>query len=214
MMNKKYFEKDHLNTEMIAYYTEKLKSGELNTVPGDVLRHVEECFDCKEAVLDVYTMMSTVPDMNKIPMEIPLQKNEMSAGKQGVRPFIYTLAIMVSFIGLIIFKQIDTTSNQMFTTDPMFEHYIESTYRSDMGLEIISPLIGETLHSEILSFQWNYEGDELLKITILNNEQNVVITTTGDSNGIQIEKSLSKGLYYWKLETDSNLLYVGKFIIE
>lgn len=103
-----------------------------------------------------------------------------------------------------------------FNESSDMEYLIKQNYRSNGDLDIISPPPGKSVQNEIL-FKWNYEVDEQLLLKILNNEEEVVYKTRTSKRQIilrLIEEDLEPGVYYWKLENEEELLYLGKFYLK
>ncbi len=214
-MDKDYFQQDHLTEEMIALYAEKLQTSETQDLPEEVKNHIEDCFECKEAVMDVYAMMITPADTSPIPHETIHASIPVASSKASWKTIFYSASLILAFFALIFIKQIDFGSGHMFKADPMYEHYIENTYRSEMTtIEVITPDIGEMINSETLTFHWDYDPPTILTITILNNQQEVMLKSNCESDGVTFPNTLSNGLYYWKLETESDLIYIRKFIVK
>jgi len=103
-----------------------------------------------------------------------------------------------------------------FVVDPDLESMIEETYRSELSLKIITPKIGQELKgNNLISFQWKGKSDKKLKLEIFNNKSGKIGEIKGfTDNKAVLNKKLQPGLYYWKLETENDLLYLGKFIIK
>lgn len=98
---------------------------------------------------------------------------------------------------------------------PDFESFIEESYRSEFSLKITEPKTGQELSvNKPIFFKWKSELDEKIKIVILNNKAEIVyeIKNITDNKAI-LYKKLQPGLYYWKIEAENDLLFLGKFII-
>jgi hypothetical protein len=99
-----------------------------------------------------------------------------------------------------------------YTINPSLENMIGSSLRSGQ-LEVLEPPNNSILKGKI-QFSWKNELTRLHTIKIVNNRNDVLYTHKVSGKGFQFEKSLSNGLYYWKLEDENELLYVGKFFIK
>ncbi len=209
------FENDHISKEMIALCAEEFQKKDTDKIPKDVQNHVEECFECKEAIVDVSSMLTMAPDIRGIPTEL-LEKHETVPHRKNTwKTILYTSIIVLMFSALILQKRGAGTNDTVFSSDPMYEHYIGSQYRSDAGqLNIISPQVGMITNGEKVEFRWEYNNVERLQLTVLNNRQEIVVSTQSNDQRYMLTSTLPKGLYYWKLESATDLLYVGKFIVE
>ena len=76
-----------------------------------------------------------------------------------------------------------------------------------------SNITGNTFKpGEEIKFEW--EGAESgLEIVILNNRDEVLSRDKAAGRKLNRKAPSTPGLYYWKLETDDDLLYVGKFLV-
>ena len=95
------------------------------------------------------------------------------------------------------------------------EYLIDQGYRNNNIIKVLSPKDGITVTDEIL-FKWVSETEEQLYLKILNNEEDVLHKFTPKKNQVLFnitESKLDPGLYYWKLESDEELLQLGKFFV-
>lgn len=86
---------------------------------------------------------------------------------------------------------------------------------SDLSVSIFSPLLGENLHGEVL-FRWQItRGEESiavpLDLKILNNHESVVHNVRTEAQEYRLREQLAPGVYYWTLEYEGEMLYLGKF---
>jgi|WetSurMetagenome_2_1015567.scaffolds.fasta_scaffold179753_1 hypothetical protein len=97
----------------------------------------------------------------------------------------------------------------------LFETLIESHYRSDY-LEVLVPTIAQKfLLNGSIKFKFKGEVSSPLIIMIYDNEEKKVFEKDSLTlNSYTFKTQLSSGLYYWKLITNDDLIFVGKFIIE
>jgi len=103
-----------------------------------------------------------------------------------------------------------------FNSNPVFESLIDESLRSDNILKIISPQTDQQFSlNKSIKFKWESESIENLKIIILNNRADRIIEIEDIiGNNATYNKELKPGLYYWKLESEDDLLYLGKFIVK
>jgi|GEM_PF-6559908 len=91
----------------------------------------------------------------------------------------------------------------------MLDQMVGKTLRS-VAIRIISPDSFVSSDHPIL-FSWEYTGEYPLIIKIITVDNRIIITETLDNNRFHCSRTLPKGIYYWKLETKLELLWVGKF---
>ncbi len=79
-------------------------------------------------------------------------------------------------------------------------------------LIVISPINAKESDGDV-TFRLKFEKPEHRYIKVFNNRNKLVFTTASADTGLNFTETFPPGLYYWKLETASDLLYLGKFII-
>jgi len=99
-----------------------------------------------------------------------------------------------------------------YAASDYFESFIDN-FRSE-EIEIISPKgSAEFIFGSEIVFKWSLMQKDSLLIRIFNNrEENIYNFVTKQQYLFNDE--LEPGLYYWKLESDEDLLYMNKFIIK
>jgi hypothetical protein len=97
-----------------------------------------------------------------------------------------------------------------FEPSPNLEDLVQTQFRSTT-IEVISPANGETVQSPI-TFRWKLY-DKRLTIKILSNKELTLVSSTLSRDSFTASKKFGPGLYYWKLETDDELLFAGKFLV-
>jgi hypothetical protein len=99
-----------------------------------------------------------------------------------------------------------------FKVDPELENLVNRQPRSE-ALSVMSPTNGSVLGPGAL-FSWNEEGRRPLALSIMNNNGDTVLTENCPHSQFVLKRRLSAGLYYWRIESESELLYVGKFFVK
>jgi hypothetical protein len=100
-------------------------------------------------------------------------------------------------------------------------NYQESTYlESSIGqtrsedIQILKPEHStEYLKGESIVFNWSSSIKETINLIILNNKEKVLYNIEISAKPYILKQRLVPGLYYWKLETDDDLLHLDKFYI-
>jgi len=98
-----------------------------------------------------------------------------------------------------------------FIPTPYLEEMITDVSRS-YSLVVLSPQIGDAVEGNI-QFQWEEIGEEPLSLKILNNRGEELFSSTQTNHHYIFKQNLNPGLYYWKMESDEELLFVGKFLV-
>ena len=99
-----------------------------------------------------------------------------------------------------------------FRVNPNLESMIGTQYRS-ATTQILSPGNNSTLNGDIV-FAWGKTFQGTLTLKIINNKNIVAYNYEVNGNRFLFKKKLTPGLYYWKLENQKDLLYLGKFFIK
>jgi hypothetical protein len=99
-----------------------------------------------------------------------------------------------------------------FAVDPELEDMVNGRSRS-AAFRVISPRNGSVLGPDAV-FSWKGMGRESRTLSIMNNRGNTGLTESGSHSRYILRQRLSPGLYYWKIESESELLYVGKFLVK
>jgi len=97
-----------------------------------------------------------------------------------------------------------------FKPTPYLEEMLAYDVRS-YSITVISPKIGEKITGNIL-FQWK-EVEEPVYLKILDNKGAELFSFIPEGFKFVFTEKLDPGLYYWKLESEDDLLYVGKIFI-
>jgi len=113
-------------------------------------------------------------------------------------------------------KQTSSYISANYEIYPDFENLIEESFRSEFSLKILEPKTGQVLPlNKPIVFKWKGETDEKIRIAIFNNKAEKLYEIKHISdNQVILNKKLRPGLYYWKVETESDLVYLGKFVIK
>jgi hypothetical protein len=98
-----------------------------------------------------------------------------------------------------------------FETSTVYESLLNIRYRSH-GIQVILPKTGEEIDGTV-HFDWDIQYTGTIYLTILNNREDEIHTEELIDNSFLYSAELEPGVYYWKLESEDELLYTGKFII-
>ncbi|MBN2103060.1 zf-HC2 domain-containing protein [bacterium] len=115
----------------------------------------------------------------------------------------------VMIIVMLIKPAPDTSTD--FEILPYLEGMLSDVSRSE-SVNILSPETGEVVQNKPV-FKWEGMEGETVYLIILDNLGNERFAFTTDKNQFVLPKKLIPGLYYWKLETEDDLLFLGKFVV-
>jgi hypothetical protein len=89
--------------------------------------------------------------------------------------------------------------------------------RSGREIKMISPTSGINYTDDKIEFQWENGPSGKMFLGLLSNENKEVLYKEVSKNNAIIptkEIKLKPGLYYWVLETEEDILTVGKFFFK
>jgi hypothetical protein len=98
-----------------------------------------------------------------------------------------------------------------FAANPNLESMVGSRSRG-LVIEVYSPPNHVTFSQEI-TFAWKEFSHEPLSLIIVNNRNETMFMNPVSGGVFLFRAALPPGCYYWKLESASELYYVGKFFI-
>jgi hypothetical protein len=98
-----------------------------------------------------------------------------------------------------------------FAVNPNLESMVDSRSRS-LIIQVHSPANSASLPREI-AFSWKEFSHEPLSLTIVTNRNETVFSKPVANGRFLFSAALPPGCYYWKLESASELYYVGKFFV-
>lgn len=98
-----------------------------------------------------------------------------------------------------------------FRSSSELDELVGNELRSE-SVVVISPKNGIEVGARI-TFSWKEGGTNERNLSILNNKGEVVAKYRVKGESYVCKNTLPPGLYYWKLDDGSSLLYVGKFFV-
>lgn len=125
--------------------------------------------------------------------------------------------VIVALFGIRNYQQARERQRALFaanaTESPTLERLLEQYQRAG-GIEVVSPSMGAAVEDEI-TFAWQGGGEKLAVKILDNREEELQSFSAVESRFVfrEVKKALPPGLYYWKLEDENDLLYVGKFYV-
>ncbi len=99
-----------------------------------------------------------------------------------------------------------------FAESPEMEDLMKSAVRSE-EVVVRSPANGSTVRPGI-RFEWTSTARPPFQLLILNNRDSTLRSVQLQENAYVMKDPLPRGLYYWKLIGEGELLHVGKFKVK
>jgi len=107
-----------------------------------------------------------------------------------------------------------------FNPSPYYEEWINETVRSGNILieKVISPKNNDKYSNQSVLFKWLMRENIPVNLVIMNNDDDIIFSTKVAADNfpeysISVKESDLKnsGLYYWRIEDEIEVLYLGKF---
>ena len=130
----------------------------------------------------------------------------------GYSTFAITIGSVAFFVFSIVTQQDRQIDPTRFEILPYLEEIVDDVERSS-SLEVVSPKNEMNLKGDVV-FAWERIEIPLVYLKLLNNLGEEIYSFTLQKNRFELTEELSPGLYYWKLESEDDLLYIGKFFIK
>lgn len=264
-----YFNEDgHLTDESIAHYVEVLQSQDWDSLPVEILDHIENCDSCHQAGMDLYAIVSH----SRQAVEVPTQKPQSGARIVRLRVMRWAMAAVLVGLSFYLYRYLDRptaidnieidspianepgeskpldgevaetplvpapkkeeTENPSKTTTPVPERDVRDLYAANFvpsesmellladqlrstGLEVIKPA-NEKVEDwkNGIDFRWVGIEEEGLSIQLENNLGEQLYEQAIEGLAHKVELDLEPGIYYWRLESQEDLLMVGRLVLE
>ncbi|MBC8311190.1 MAG: hypothetical protein H8E72_02705 [Candidatus Marinimicrobia bacterium] len=199
-------EDSHLSESEISIHVNNLRLDSLDLIPEKSRTHVQNCDECKNAVVEVLGFI----DSQNIEPEIYSESASalvMGNSLNRMLPMIAAMLVLI-IVPFSVYKYNTNESGYILNDD--YEALLGSVFRSEK-VELISPeIISE--YSSFINFELSETPVELLYLLVYDVEENVVFETDFNSAEKILNLEIEDGIYYWKLESENDLIYMGKII--
>ncbi len=154
---------------------------------------------------------------NEIPAETKLTEESSDSTEQLVEDFVHDKEKLPKPDDK---ELIAVLSGRAFEINPYYEELLMENLRSSLEVveKVTSPDIGEEITTGKVNFSITLKENIPLELKVLNNNEDVVFTSKIDQNifpdiNLAISQNAIKvpGLYYWRLEDENEVYYIGKF---
>lgn len=101
-----------------------------------------------------------------------------------------------------------------FNENKHWEQRLSEKLRSTNEVRMKSPLFGTNYQSDQIAFEWENGHSDKMFLGLMSNENKEVFykEVSGSKKVIDTKEiALKPGLYYWVLESEDDILAVGKF---
>jgi len=234
---------EHLSEEAVALYVDALKLGQLKKLPTELRDHVSECVSCKMSIEQLFSLLEEekydqgiehpffssrrgllgkeISYYYKLAAMVLVAVGICAACyyfvlRQGSHPQLPAVAAADSSKSPA--NQPSPTAGKSselvadnYSPYPDLEDMVNVHFRSS-ALQITSPLADQATGKSIL-FAWNPGSAGKVTLKIVDNKGEEIFSASAENNSYRFSGALKPGLYYWKLESDDELLHVGKFAV-
>ena len=202
----------HLSDEEISEYADGLLANHLEQIDKRIINHLSECATCREKVF----RLADVIGEYEVFQQKEHKKRYFLVELLAAAAILIAGTLWISFSGL--HKENDISSElskaqrlECFAENNFLEELTGQKLGSDY-FRLLSPKLNALIKTNIIHFEWKTKIQRL-KLSILDNSGKKLFEKKVRTNSIDVKNSFSPGLYYWKLETEDNLIFVGKFKI-
>lgn len=104
-----------------------------------------------------------------------------------------------------------------FTENKQWEQRLNDRLRSGTDLQMVKPVSGTNYTAKTIEFEWGTPANHKMFLGLLNNENKEVYyqEVKGTKAVISVQElGLKPGLYYWILESEEEVLTLGKFFYQ
>lgn len=228
----------HLNEFGISLSVDAFRLNRPDALPSAVWNHLEECDDCKQQIMQIVDQMKDQPVNSAEPHPYfdGVHDNSVRWYRAAAIIILFLAGGTILYLSQHNLSDVQPGNAQQqaeaestsippiapphenspqlfadnFIPSPNLDNVISSGFRSS-SFQALSPGIGENVKSPVL-FRWNMIGRPVT-LKILSNTERIILTSTVTDSFFITPKKLVPGVYYWKLEENNELLYLGKFVI-
>lgn len=134
------------------------------------------------------------------------------------------ISILFCFLFLLTFGEMPATQNSpkgksvsVFGLNSILEERLNARRKGSSGIHLTSPVSGSNCVQDKIVFLWEGKVAHKLFLGLINNRNEEVFYQEISSNRFSLSAkshSLTPGLYYWVLETEDEVLNMGKFYFQ
>jgi hypothetical protein len=234
---------DHLSEEAVALYVDALKLNQLRKLPYDLRDHVSECVSCRISVEQLFSLLEEEKyDQETVHPFFSSRRGllgkEISYYYKLAAMVLVAVGIVAACYYFIVRQEsgpqvpnvtavgslkppVDQHSPEVqkhsellaenYSPYPNLEDMVNVHFRSG-NLQITSPLEDQTAGKNIL-FAWRGGSAGKVELKIIDNKGGEAFSVSTEIDNYRFSGTLKPGLYYWKLESNDELLHVGKFAV-
>ena len=191
-----YFDNQHLNEAGFAYYLNKENAEK--DIYLELQSHIESCEKCNFEYQELNDLMLEInhTDIKKVAkLNILLR---------------YAAVLVLLYSSYLIYQQ--STEQFVYGENFKYENMIDDELRSKKILK--TPESTTYLKSKAL-FEFDTATKNAIEVIIVSVDDQTILRKKVQNNKVEFfANEFTKGVYYWKIETESDILKVGKFIVD
>ncbi|KAA3614813.1 MAG: hypothetical protein D8M58_10175 [Calditrichaeota bacterium] len=203
--------------QLVTYNKTHLQPGEKTKIEF----HLKECEFCRTALEGLNQESDT--KRTKITIQ-QIEQKIFASIKSKPKINWQLLLAAASVLAFVLYtgyqktieRPIEYYSNKYgdnFRTLSYLESQINDNFRTNDNSLIVTNPIGLTIFDEQLTFTWEKNSERIVRLSILNNNGNVVFDKDLKENIFFFMDNLAPGLYYWSLEAGFNTIHIGRILV-
>lgn len=216
-----YFNPDgSLNDEGISLYADAIVQDRVKELPEQIRKHVETS---PEARKEIAALAELLDEKHLKSVPHPFFDTARTNDEYSKFPILKAAAILLVtllmgtlfiYYGGLFHNGDDRPLTAEYTENYEPNNFYESLVSQTTRSGVITILEPATEAEKVNGLKFRWEGPNIpFTILILDNRANPVYTGEPDQNNYLLDMDLDPGLYYWRLESDEELHYVGKFTV-
>lgn len=197
---------NHLSESEMSIYVNNLRLNSQNLIPESARIHVEKCDDCKNGVVEILGFIQS----ENIAPETYSDNSSIFAANGTLYRIVPLLAAMflVVFVQYSIYKL--NISETVYAVNEDYEMMVGNVFRSEK-IGLLSPQSISNFSKSII-FELAQAPTEILYLFVYDVDENLVHESTFNNAKVMLNLDIEDGNYYWKVESESDLISVGKIV--
>ncbi|OQX98804.1 MAG: hypothetical protein B6I24_04375 [Bacteroidetes bacterium 4572_128] len=198
----------HLNENEKLKYLEALEKNDLSELSEEIKEHTKNCDECFSEIISLYRFSKSI---NKKDKKNFFQKNRFFLLKIAAI-FIISLSTLFFFF---YEKENIKTFAEVEHLEYVISHHSFRKKNYNNEKKFFPKNNQKFKKNSSINFKWDKKFSKKVFLIIIKNSEKEIFKKKMESNKYTLEKhNFETGLYYWKLETEEELIFLGKFKIQ
>ncbi len=202
----------HLTEFQVSEYLDAISTDNIKSIDRRIKKHIAECDSCRNQIIEVYTFIQSnnneSSQINPVTVKLPKRIKLSNQLRYGL---VAVIGVIMIPLALVISNQ-NVIDSSLLTPLPAMEFLVNQQFRAE-AISIKSP-VNDGWKENPITFSWSGHATMQLYVSIVNNAGETILSQPATDCSHTLNQDLSPGLYYWKLESDNDLVHVGKFLVK